>query len=300
MTRLDHLAPAVRPEVEWPANRRIAALRQERFVEHRRLHAVIAETEFLMESPRRTRASGLLVSAPQGSGKTMLAKIIERRHGPKAASSPDGRRTHRAVCISMTNARDARTLYNRVLDRLGAPVAASARYSDRERQLVRLLGRFQTSLLVVDELQDILTSTPRQQRLALDAIKYLMNEAGLPVLALGIAKANEALLVDRHLATRFRPLTLPVWTYDDDLRDFLNALEPLIPLRYPSNLSSPTLMKALIDSSHGVLLSLCQLIESAAIYAVIDGQERINPALVKRAATEGPAVAAAHAQGEGT
>lgn len=298
-TPLHHIHANLREQVDWAVDRRIAALRQERFVEHRRLHAVIAETEFLMDSPRRTRAAGLIVSAPQGSGKTMLAQVIEHRHGAKPALAPDGRRTHRAVCISMTNARDARTLYNRVLDRLGAPVTASARYSERERQLIRLFKQFGTDLLVVDELQDILTSTPRQQRLALDAIKYLMNEAGLPVLALGIAKASEALLIDRHLATRFRALTLPVWTYDDDLRDFLNALEPLIPLRHPSNLSSPTVMKSLVDASHGVLLTLCQLIEHAAIYAVLDGKERIDATLIKRAAAEAPAVAARQAKGGG-
>jgi hypothetical protein len=189
----------------------------------------------------------------------------------------------------MTNARDARTLYNRILDRLGAPIMVSARYSDRERQVVNLLRQFDTRLLVVDEIQDILTSTPLQQRFALDAIKFLMNEAGLPVLALGIAKASEAILVDRHLAARFRSLTLPVWTFDDDLRDFLNALEPLIPLRNPSNLSSPSLMKVLVEASHGVLMTLCQLIEHAAIYAVVEGQERIDPELIKRAAVMVPA-----------
>jgi hypothetical protein len=289
MAVLNHLEPTVRQEVDWPAEKRIAALRHERYVEHRRLRGVLDEVEFLLEAPRRTRAAGLIVSAPQGSGKTMLAQVIERRHGAKAAPEPGGRRTHRAVGITMTNARDARTLYNRILDRLGAPMTASARYSDRERQLVHLLQQFDTRLLVVDELQDILTSTPRQQRLALDAIKFLMNEAGLPVLALGIAKASEAILVDRHLATRFRALTLPVWTYDDDLRDFLETLEPLIPLRKPSRLSSPTMMKALIDASHGVLLTLCQLIEHAAIYAVVENLERIDPTLIRRAAVEAPA-----------
>jgi hypothetical protein len=153
---------------------------------------------------------------------------------------------------------------------------------------VRLLQQFDTRLIIVDELQDILTSTPRQQRLALDAIKFLMNEAGLPVLGLGIGKASEALMVDRHLATRFRHLTLPVWTYHDDLRDFLDALEPLIPLRYPSNLSSPSTMKTLIDASHGVRLALCQLMEYAAIYAVAEGIERIDAGLIKRAASDAP------------
>lgn len=294
---LAHLQPAVRPQVLWSQEQRVAALRHERYIEHRRLHLVLDEVEFLLASPRRTRAAGLVVSAPQGSGKTMLAQVVERRHGIKAAPGPDGRQTYRAVGISMTNARDARTLFNRILDRLGAPASASVRYSDRESQVVRLLGEFGTRLLVVDELQDILTSTARQQRLALDAIKFLMNEAALPVLALGTDKAKEALLVDRHLAARFRPLTLPVWTFDNDLRDFLSALEPLLPLRLPSNLSSPTTMKVLAEASHGVLLTMCQIIENAAIYAVIEQTECIDAALIKRAASEVPATAVQQLRG---
>jgi len=219
----------------------------------------------------------------------MLAEVLERRFGPKTPDDPAGRRTHLAIGISMTGARDARILYNRILERLGAPASVSTRYSERETRVVKLVKQFGSKLLVVDEIQDILTSTSRQQRLALDAIKYLMNEARLPVLALGTAKASEAILVDRHLATRFRNLTLPVWTYDDDLRDFLDALEPLIPLRNPSNLSSPSLMKALIDASHGVLLTLCELIQNAAIYAVLDGRERIDLEVVKKASATPPA-----------
>jgi len=197
--------------------------------------------------------------------------------------TPDGQRTHPAVGVSMTQAREARALYNRLLDNLGAPASASARYSDRERQLVRILRAFRTRLLVVDEIQDILTSSERQQRLALDAIKFLMNELSLPVLALGIDTASKALRVDKHLACRFEFRTLPVWTYDDDLSDFLEALEPLIALKLPSHLNSPTLMKTLVERSEGVLLKLVKLITHAAIYAVLDGKERIDVSLVLRA-----------------
>jgi hypothetical protein len=286
--RYAHLDESVRGDVDLPASQRVLRLLAERFVPHRRVQRLIDEIEFLMFSPRRTRASGIVVGAPQGSGKTMLANWIERRHGAQPAASPDGRRTHPAVAVSMTNARDARTMYNRLLEKLGAPPSAAARYSDRERQLVRILKEFQTRLLVIDEIQDILTSTTRQQRLALDAVKFLMNESSLPVLALGIDKASEAIRVDKHLASRFEHRTLPVWTFDDDLSEFLEALEPFIALKLPSHLSSATIMKALVDISHGVLLKIVQLVVYAAIYAVLEGKERIDVELIKRASNYPP------------
>ena len=286
--RYPHLDESVRGEVELPPAQRVALLQTERFVPHRRVQRLIDEIEFLMFSPRRTRASGIVIGAPQGSGKTMLANLLERRHGAQPVATPDGRRTHPAVAVSMTNARDARTMYNRLLEKLGAPPSAAARYSDRERQLVRILGEFQTRLLVIDEIQDILTSTPRQQRLALDTVKFLMNECSLPVLALGIDTASAAIRVDKHLATRFEQRSLPVWTFDDDLSEFLEALEPFIALKLPSHLSSATIMKTLVELSKGVLLKIVQLVVYAAIYAVLEGKERIDVDLLKRAAEYPP------------
>lgn len=285
---LNHLYESIRPIVDMPIHERIRCVQQERFVVHRRLKAIVDDVEFLLRSPPRTRAAGLLVAAAQGSGKTMLAKAIDRRHGAQAATETESRRTHRAVMITMTNARDSRVVYTRILDALGAPIAASARYSDREREVLRVLKSFDTRLLVVDEIQDILKTTTKQRTIALDVVKFLMNEAMLPVLALGTDVAKKAISTDPHLAKRFAHRALPVWTFDDDLREFLEALEKMIPLKYPSNLSSPTIMKKLVELSEGVLHNLVQLIDFASLSALVDGSERITLPLIQRASKEMP------------
>jgi hypothetical protein len=280
---LTHLAEPVRALVTLPKCERIACLQEERFVVHRRLKPLVEEIRFVMLSPPRTRASGVVVVGSQGSGKTMLSKAIERRYGAQAATQESKRRTHHALLISMTGARDPRALYTRMLVKLGAPIALTARFVDREQEVLRKLKEFDVRLLIVDEIQDLLKTTPRQQMLAVDVLKFVMNEASLPVLALGTEKATEAIRVDPHLAHRFRERRLPVWENDEDLQQFLEALEEVIPLRYPSHLSSSKIMKRLVELSKGVLLELVRLIDHAAIYAVLDGSERITVELIDKA-----------------
>jgi len=145
--------------------------------------------------------------------------------------------------------------------------------------------------LVVDEIQDILTSTPRQQRIALDAVKFLMNELSLPILALGTLEAKAAMEVDEHLNARFRYRELPVWKADALLGKFLDSLETRLPLKQRSCLSSPTMMRMLINISSGMLDAIVKCTCYAAAHAVEQSIERITPELLQLALDTPPVAA---------
>jgi hypothetical protein len=231
-----------------------------------------------------------VVSGLPGSGKTMIARAIERRYPPiaaegsKAASLP-------VLTIEMTGAREARALYDRILTELGVPDPKRYVGSDRERMVLKLCRAANLRLLVVDEIQDILTSTARQQRIALDTIKFLMNQLSLPVLALGTAQAPDAMQVDEHLNARFTYRSLPIWKQDPYLVNFLDALERVLPLKQPSQLSSLPITTALLRLSDGVLDPMMRLITYAAAHAVESGTEQITPQLLERARVEMPTAA---------
>ena len=50
----------------------------DRFVRHRRVDEIWTYVDFMLLSPVRSRAAGLLVHGKPGSGKTMLGKAIVR------------------------------------------------------------------------------------------------------------------------------------------------------------------------------------------------------------------------------
>ena len=290
MTDYSHLDPKTQTWLELPDLERANRMLIDRFITHERLQPIMDHIDFLRFSPPKSRASGLVVSGLPGSGKTMIARAIERRYPPiaaegsKAASLP-------VLTIEMTGAREARALYDRILTELGVPDPKRYVGSDRERMVLKLCRAANLRLLVVDEIQDILTSTARQQRIALDTIKFLMNQLSLPVLALGTAQAPDAMQVDEHLNARFTYRSLPVWKQDPYLVNFLDALERVLPLKQPSQLSSLPITTVLLRLSDGVLDPMMRLITYAAAHAVESGTEQITPQLLERARVEMPTAA---------
>lgn len=283
-----HLAPQVRADVDLPDAQRARYMLQERFLMHERLVPLLGRIDFLLRRPVQSRAAGLVISGPPGSGKTMVAKALERRY-PSTASNDRQAAALPVLMINMTNAREAKTLFNRILTALRVPDAASYAGSDREKMALKVCRQANVRLLVVDEIQDILSSTARQQLIALDTIKFLMNELSLPILALGTSKAPAAMQVDEHLNARFDYRTLPTWQVDAHLANFLATLEQTLPLREPSGLASVEMMKVLVKLSGGILDPMVKAVTYAAANAVRDGVERITIPLLQDALDDVPA-----------
>ena len=294
MNDFSHLDPSARDQLDLPNEERAGRMLVERFIAHERLTPILDHVEFLIHMPPQTRANGLVVSGTPGAGKTMLSRAIQRRHPPlpskqgEAASQP-------VLAINMTNAREAKTLYNRILAGLGVPDPGKYSGADRERMVLKLCTAAGIRLLVVDEIQDILTTTPRQQRIALDTIKFLMNELSLPILILGTSSAPAAMQVDEHLNARFKYRELPQWRRDEFLANLLYALEKVLPLRKPSYLSSPTLSACIIRLSGGVLQTIVQLVTHAAAHAVETGEDQVTTQLLEKAVLSPPLAAAKQA-----
>lgn len=281
------LSPATLADLELPNIKRAQRMLVERFLPHERLQTIVDHIDFLFYRPPQTRAAGLVVAGEPGSGKTMLAKSLHRRYKPEPATdiSPA---TVPLLVISMTGAREAKTLFNRMLGALGVPDALSYLGSDRERMVLKVCRATRVKMLIVDEIQDILTSTARQQRIALDTIKLLMNELQIPIIALGTSEAPEAMKLDKHLNARFSYRTLPVWKSDQFLTNFLDALEASLPLREASHLSDPSIREALVRLSGGILDKIVKMVCYAGAHAVEAGEERITIPWLERGAVQPP------------
>lgn len=282
-----HLTEATAKLLDLPISERVRSVLVDRFVYHEQATDLIKHCQFMMNRPRGIRPTGILVYGRINAGKTALASAIERRCKVRAAT-PEHPASKPVAQFSMTEAREAREILSRFLEAMNAPEMPSMTNTERRKRALRLAEEADLRLLIIDEIQDVLSSTPRQQEIALRVIKNIMNELKIPVLALGTEDARSALEADRHLKGRFQFRELPLWRCDDYLRHFLEAYESTLPLKKRSNLGSLQMMKLIVKESEGVMGDIVERLKLAAALAIENGEEKITRDLFERARFEIP------------
>ena len=139
----------------------------------------------------------------------------------------------------------------------------------RSRQL-------EVRMLIIDEIHSILVGTFREQRILLNAIRFLANDLRIPIVCVGTHDAKQALMTDQQLADRFEAMVLPPWEDDTTFQQLLRSFGAILPLRKSSNLIDTKLRKRVLSLSEGVLVRICRLLECAAVIAIQSGVERIE------------------------
>jgi ATP-dependent Clp protease ATP-binding subunit ClpA len=71
-----------------------------------------------------------------------------------------------------------------------------------------LLKKIGTKLLFIDEVHHLLAGSQREQRRALNLLKFVANELKVVVVVVGTQDAFHALQTDAQVASRFEPLLL--------------------------------------------------------------------------------------------
>lgn len=257
---------------------RVSALLGDVLVRHPAVVSTLAYSRWLAFQPKRTRTKGMLIVGSNGSGKTTLAELIERIYGKDDAFNQDT-----VVKVSMTNMINSRMVYGRILEAIDAPVSEHSRAADRELAVTRALRAIGCKILILDEIQDVLFGSEKDQQKCLGAVKYLMNELGIVVIALGTEDAERAFASDPHLDARFRTFYLPTWKADDDLFDLLFNVQAKLPLKGESDFSDPKILKYLVSESKGSLDGIMTLVRDAAVHAIASKEEKVSLNMLQKA-----------------
>jgi len=80
---------------------------------------------------------------------------------------------------------------------------------------------FQPKLLAIDEIHNLLACTPREQRAALNVLKFLSNDLRVSIVATGTTDALIVMQTDPQIASRLESYGLPSWTVSEDLRSLV-------------------------------------------------------------------------------
>ena len=212
----------------------------------------------------------------------MILQKFTRAHPPFAADTTvDGVARVPVLKIQMPAGPDERRFFGAILDALAIPHVASQSVSRRQDSASRLMQSTGVSLLIIDEVHNLLSGVQLQQRRLLNLLRWLGNELQIPIIAAGTAEALHAVQSDDQLANRFEPIALPRWGDGEEYRQLLRTLEALLPLRRPSNLARPALAQKVLAAAEGILGEVVAILTRAAVRAVTTGTEAISVQMIE-------------------
>jgi DNA polymerase III delta prime subunit len=281
VSQYEHLAVSVRPLAGEDNESRIRRIQSDMWISYSRAEAALAAMEDLLTYPKRTRMPNLLIVGPTNNGKTMIVEKFRRDHPSVSASATlNGFASVPVLKVQMPAGPDEAKFFGAVLEELGFPHMLSDRGSKRQDAAMRLLRNTQVSILIIDEVHNLLSGTRLQQRRLLNLLRWLGNELQIPLVAVGTAEALHAIHSDDQLANRFEPLGLPAWRTGREIQQLLKTLEAVLPLRLPSQLSRSSLASKIVSAAEGILGEILSVVRRAAIAAVKSGEEAISDRLI--------------------
>lgn len=276
-----HLAAAAKEQALQDAATRTRLVQVARWVGHARAQLALEELERRFQYPACARMPCMLLYGDSGMGKTMVIEKMERQH-PNSHHERRGLTLRPVLTVQMPASPDERRFYTRLLEILGAPYSSHDQLSALEGRAIRLLQEIGTKLLCIDEVHHLLAGSHREQRRALNLLKFLANELRIAVVVIGTTDAFHALQSDPQVASRFEPLLLPRWTEADAFRAFVIAYGRLLPLRKASPFGEPAMIRTLLNLSSGITGRVTGLLGRAAEVAIADGSEQIDARTLER------------------
>ena len=271
----EHLDVRYRRYAERPDDERVAWIKADRWIGFDQAEAAITRLNTLLAYPPRDRMPCLLIYGDTGMGKTKIIRKFERSH-PATFCQATGVTNRPVVVAQVPSEPVERDLYRELLASLEAPSligGALAREKDICRSLLRTVG---ARMIVLDEVNGMLAGTYRQQRIFLNALRFLANDLKVPLVCAGTDLARQALLTDAQLAERFEALHLKPWKNDRVFAKLLKSLTRILPLRAASDLESEAVRARIFTLTNGVTARIFRLIETAAEEAVRSGRERLD------------------------
>jgi len=273
----EHLHPSARAWADEDVAARVRRIRTDRWIGYARAESTLATMEDVLSFPNRTRMPNLLLVGQTNNGKTMIVEKFRRGHAPVEAHDADGRVANIPVLkIQMPAGPDERRFFAAILDELGMGQWPRDHLAAQQSTAVTLMRATGVRMLIIDELHNVLAGARNQQRRLLNLLRWMGNELQIPLVGVGTAEALRAIRSDDQLANRFEPLPLPLWTEDEAYRRLLGTLEALLPLRKASGLVEPTIARAILTRSEGVLGEIVTIVTRAAAEAVLSGTEKIT------------------------
>lgn len=181
--------------------------------------------------------------------------------------------------------------YQRILEKLGAPIIKYAKIEDTKRQATNLLEDQGVEVLILDEIQSFIYSKYVTEREAMETIKDISNKSNVSIIGCGLPQVKKVLDIDNQYSCRFRVLEMKPFTEcNNEFISYLRNLEEQIDTPFPLGLSNikSKLPQLLFEISEGLPGKIALFTEELFVQLGIDddtvelSQMKVTRETVKR------------------
>lgn len=278
----NHLSEKARLALELTDEERIHLILSERWIGYTKAKEILGKLDDLLAYPKRHRMPNLLIVGDTNNGKTMVASRFHKLH-PIDENVDGDAIVFPVMLVQAPPVPDEGRLYDEILRKLSAPFKVKDSPSKKLFQVLTISDRVKLKMLIIDEIQDILAGSLRNQHKFRNAIKHLGNELKIPIVGVGTQEAFHAIQTDPQLANRFVPVFLPRWEIGDGVKpeknpylQLLASFEYTLPLKKPSDLTESRVALKLLNMSEGLIGELSAILNEAAVKAIRSKKERID------------------------
>lgn len=167
-------------------------------------------------------------------------------------------------------------LYSEILTTLNAEYRERDTTSAKKRLVEHYFTSLNVEMLIIDEIHNILGSSPLKRNAMMDTIKNLSNQLKIPIVLSGIKDALRAISTNSQISSRFRPVYLTKWKLNKDFINLLATILTMLPLKKKSNILNQKAAELILEISEGYIGEIINLLKEAAKYAIRTGSERIT------------------------
>jgi Bacterial TniB protein len=277
----EHLSSERQSQAKMPDDERIKVIIREKWVRLPQAEGVVDRLEDLLKYPKRSRQLNLLLYGPTDAGKSSILNRFRHLH-PATFDEKDGAGNCPVVRFDITNDDSEEAFFLDMLECMSVDINLGYGKRRARKLAFDMAKTLSVRMVILDELNQILTRTIKQQHNFLGCLRNMMNAMGIPIVCAGTNEARIALLRDEHLADRFGSIQLRSWKLDANFERFIASFSSSLPLRKPSKMHNEPFQKRVMEITAGVTGRVFFLMEALAIEAIKSGQEMIDLDLLNK------------------
>lgn len=254
---------------------RLAYLAEPQTIHHPRMMEIEDRLRAILEAPEPHQHS-IAVFGRSFNGKSTISKHFASLHPVQTGITGDADRAD-VVRISMPGEASVREFAIRVLRYVGEPFNLRWSTSHLASMAYAVLRTMRTSLLIIDEFQDLANGTHRNREALKNMVKSIGEDCGCGVALFGTPPGVDILNDNPQLQRRFEQIVLPPWRCGDESNVLIHNLEVRLPLRKTSHVvANPKLVEIILEKGDHVIGHIRRVMLAAARTAIQSGREVID------------------------